>query len=89
MKGPVSSYLRFFVERIGTGDYKHIAVKERTKLIAREWRELGASEKKVNFPQPEIIGLDNILLTHVRSAEVLRRLRTGPGTIPAGVQDGL
>jgi len=27
-----------------------MAVKERTKLIAREWRELGASEKKVSFP---------------------------------------
>lgn len=75
VKGPVSSYMRFNNERMNSGDYKLMKLRERSVLIAKEWRELGASEKKVSFPQAVKVDLDNIL-TRVHFAEIRRRLRT-------------
>lgn len=50
VRRPLASFMRFHAERINSGDYKHMGFKERAPLIGKEWRELGASEKKVNFP---------------------------------------
>lgn len=47
---PLTSFMRFHLERLDSGDYKHMTIPERGRLIGREWRELSASEKKVSFP---------------------------------------
>lgn len=75
VKRPANSYMRFNNERVSSGDYKHMNLRERSVLIGKEWRELGASEKKVSFPQAVNVDLDNSL-TRVHFAEILRRLRT-------------
>ena len=47
VKRPMPSYMLFHKARSDTGDYKHMALQERVRLIAKEWRELGPTEKKV------------------------------------------
>jgi outer membrane biosynthesis protein TonB len=46
-KRPTGPYLAFLKERYATGDMKGISVIEATRIIAAEWKALGASEKKV------------------------------------------
>lgn len=47
IKRPNSGYLKFSVDRRETGDFKGIPIAESSKLITKEWNELGAGEKKV------------------------------------------
>jgi hypothetical protein len=47
VKRPESGFLKFSVERRATGDYKHIALGDATKLITQEWKDLSESDKKV------------------------------------------
>ena len=47
VKKPMTGYLRFSVERMTSGDFKGIAVKERTQLISSEWKALSAGEQQV------------------------------------------
>lgn len=47
---PLGSFMRFHMERLDSGDYKHMTIPETGRLIGKEWRELSASEKKVSFP---------------------------------------
>lgn len=56
VKRPSSAWAVFFGERVSSSDFKSIARKEATDLIAGEWRALNASEKQVSF------------VTHVRTA---------------------
>lgn len=50
VKQPRSSYLQFAQDRYGSGDFAHMTVAETSKLVAREWKALDASEKKVYAP---------------------------------------
>ncbi|KAI9848126.1 MAG: hypothetical protein M1838_000651 [Thelocarpon superellum] len=45
-KRALSPYIRFFMERTNSGDLEHIEFGERAKLVSKEWKELGQSEKK-------------------------------------------
>jgi hypothetical protein len=47
IKRPNSGYLKFSIDRRETGDFKGIPIAESSKLITKEWKELGAGEKKV------------------------------------------
>jgi hypothetical protein len=44
---PATPFILFAVNRHASGDFKHIAVTERLRLISREWKELSESEKEV------------------------------------------
>lgn len=46
-KRPLSGYAQYSGERNASGDFKNISVAERGRLIGKEWRELGSSEKQV------------------------------------------
>ncbi|GAB7325128.1 hypothetical protein MBLNU13_g09211t1 [Cladosporium sp. NU13] len=45
-KKGVTAYLAFSSSRQTSGDFKHIAVTDRSKLIAEEWKALDAEEKE-------------------------------------------
>ena len=47
VKRPATSYIQFMVNRQASGDFKNIAIPERARLIAKEWKALSESEKKV------------------------------------------
>lgn len=49
-KAPISSYMLFSMNRQASGDFQHIAVAERGKLLGKEWAALTADEKKVCLP---------------------------------------
>ncbi|KAF3000154.1 hypothetical protein E8E13_005466 [Curvularia kusanoi] len=46
VKRPLTSFTIFFAERSSSSDFKGIAVTEKAKLIAEEWKALSASEKQ-------------------------------------------
>ncbi|KAK3720326.1 hypothetical protein LTR37_003737 [Vermiconidia calcicola] len=46
VKRPASAFIQFSVNRQASGDFKNIAVTERVKLIAQEWKALDESEKE-------------------------------------------
>lgn len=54
---PRSSYLRFFVERMQSGDFKGIRIPEASKLVANEWKALSDGEKKVRRCMRPLLGL--------------------------------
>ena len=56
VKRPVTAYVQFSVNRNASGDFNNISVPERSRLIAREWRELSADEKKVRRSPIVVIG---------------------------------
>lgn len=45
-----SSYTFFNKDRHASGDFAHMTVAEASKLVAREWKALDASERKVRPP---------------------------------------
>jgi len=45
---PRGPYVYFTIDRHSSGDLKHIPISEAGKLIANEWKALGASEKQVS-----------------------------------------
>ncbi|KAF2869830.1 hypothetical protein BDV95DRAFT_608653 [Massariosphaeria phaeospora] len=46
VKRPTTGYMLFLGERTTSGDFKGIAVPDRTRLVSQEWKALSASEKK-------------------------------------------
>lgn len=46
VKRPKSAWTYFFSERLQSSDFKGIAVKEKTRLVADEWKALSADEKQ-------------------------------------------
>ncbi|KAJ4986633.1 HMG box protein [Stagonosporopsis vannaccii] len=46
VKRPMNSWALFFSERQSSSDFKNMAVADRTKLIAGEWRALSVNEKQ-------------------------------------------
>jgi hypothetical protein len=51
-KRPLSPFVLFSMSRNQSGDFKHIAVTERAKLIGQEWRALSEDEKAVSLRGP-------------------------------------
>lgn len=49
VKRPLTSYTFFFAERSSSSDFQGIAITEKAKLIAEEWKALSASEKQVSY----------------------------------------
>lgn len=49
MKRPRTAWAAFLGERTKSSDFNGIAVTERIKLVAAEWKALNADEKKVRF----------------------------------------
>lgn len=49
VKRGISAYLQFNVNRNASGDFKHIPMVERSKLISQEWKALSEDEKKVSL----------------------------------------
>ena len=49
VKRPQTAWSFFFAERQASSDFKSIAIAERAKLIAGEWKALSADEKKVCY----------------------------------------
>lgn len=49
VKRPVTPYILFSKERYASGDFEKMGISEPAKLIAREWKALDASAKKVSF----------------------------------------
>jgi hypothetical protein len=47
VKMPATQYSLFLKDRYDSGDMKGMTVNEASKLIAREWKDLNAAEKKV------------------------------------------
>ncbi|KAE8159954.1 hypothetical protein BDV40DRAFT_271673, partial [Aspergillus tamarii] len=52
VKRPSSSYVFFYLERTGQGDFKHMAVKDISARVAEEWNGLTDSEKEVRLLAP-------------------------------------
>ena len=48
VKQPSNAYSLFLKDRFDSGDMKGMALAEISKLIAREWKGLNTSEKKVS-----------------------------------------
>ena len=48
----ITPYIRFSTERYASGDFKNIALADRSKLIGNEWKALSASEKQVRYVRP-------------------------------------
>ena len=53
---PVGPYMQFSINRNASGDFKHIGVIERAKLIGQEWKALNESEKKVSTTTSSSLG---------------------------------
>lgn len=51
VKHPISAWSFFFAERQASTDFQGIAVPERARLIAAEWKALSDSEKQVCIQQ--------------------------------------
>lgn len=49
-KRNLSAYLLFSAARQDSGDFKHISVPERAKLIGQEWKALSEDEREVRLP---------------------------------------
>ena len=49
VKRPSSAWTHFFSERVKSTDFKGIALQEKSRLIADEWRALSGDEKQVSF----------------------------------------
>lgn len=47
--GRKPAYIYFTMERMATEDFKKISFPDRTRLIAKEWKELPEADKKVRF----------------------------------------
>ncbi|KAI7159692.1 hypothetical protein KC349_g3914 [Hortaea werneckii] len=45
VKRPMTAYFHFLTNRQASGDFRNIAIIERTKLIAQEWKALSEEEK--------------------------------------------
>lgn len=50
VKRPSSAWTFFFSERIQSTDFKGIVLKEKSRLVADEWKALSGDEKQVSFP---------------------------------------
>lgn len=50
VKRPSSAWTHFFSERVKSTDFKGIALQEKSRLIADEWRALSGDEKQVSSP---------------------------------------
>jgi hypothetical protein len=61
---PRSAWLLFMQDRVNDSDFDGIAMIERTKLVASEWRALSESEKKVRFQVPSTLALHYVALRH-------------------------
>ena len=48
-KKGLTAYLAFSSARQNSGDFKHIALTDRAKLIAEEWKALDVEEKEVSL----------------------------------------
>lgn len=55
VKPAVSAYLQFSTNRHASGDFKNIALPERSKLIAKEWKALSEGEKKVGLYEAAVL----------------------------------
>lgn len=49
VKRGISAYIQFNLNRQASGDFKHIPMTERAKLIGQEWKALSEEEKRVRF----------------------------------------
>jgi len=47
VKQAVPPYVQFCVSRHASGDFKHIKIPERAKLLSQEWKALSDEEKQV------------------------------------------
>ena len=47
-KRPVTAWVQFVITRNASGDFKHISIAERSKLLSQEWKALSEDEKKVS-----------------------------------------
>lgn len=43
----INAYIRFSTERMSTGDFKGILMKDAAKLVTSEWKALSADERQV------------------------------------------
>jgi hypothetical protein len=50
VKRAANSFVHFTVSRSASGDFKHIKVSERSKLLSQEWKALSDEEKQVRDP---------------------------------------
>jgi len=50
VKRVISAYVQFNINRQASGDFKHIPMIERSKLISQEWKVLNEDEKRVCSP---------------------------------------
>lgn len=46
-----NAYSFFVTDRWASGDFKHMTLAESSRLIAKEWKELSASDKQVRDHQ--------------------------------------
>ena len=57
VKGPTGAYLRFYMERLASGDFGGIVLAETAKRASQEWKELPALQKQVSrCPRDRIFG---------------------------------
>jgi hypothetical protein len=49
VKRATTSFVQFSISRQASGDFKHIAVSERAKLLSQEWKALSDEEKQVRY----------------------------------------
>jgi hypothetical protein len=54
---PRTAFSQFVKDRITDADFNGIALGERAKLMAAEWRALSEDEKKVCLPRPSPLTL--------------------------------
>ena len=47
-KQPVSSYIQFNVDRLASGDFDGISLRDRSRLIGHEWKELDETDRQVS-----------------------------------------
>lgn len=50
VKRATTAYIQFSVSRQASGDFSHISLPERSKLIGQEWKALSEDEKQVRNP---------------------------------------
>ena len=90
VRQPVTSYARFFKERMATGDYKGMSGKERFQLISHEWKELDEAVKQVSLEirQPTY-AFNGLMANTLIAAEIRRRVRPRKGRRGSLVQQTL
>ena len=70
VKRPSSAFIRFYIDRQTTNDYKGMTAVTRSELVSREWKALTAAEKKVSqVASKGMIVTDCLLSSHTRSAQ--------------------